>query len=520
MNMRNYTRFLGHFFRILLLIPIIFLASCGTEDDEITTDGTGSTNPPNTSSPADIAAITDSQAKSTATKLISENLNTSIAAIGDVTSNSSAVNTIAKSLGLDLSTINASTSSVRSTRADDSTTAAIEQQLIDALDAMISNGTRVGATITYAPDEEALCNDALLGLVPDLVDQVNDLVDDADDLIGEGELDTSDAIDACTDLLEDLTIVLTILGEESGILAIKMYDFTFLTIGYSTNESYAELDLAQMKSIIEAIGDEQVPAEDPDLPSTFEGVIRLTNTILGTDHARVTLSFEESIKIVDDSEDKETSILLSKAAKVIEFEANANDNTASVEVALAAIEAFFPIDDVNEEEQQAELSIDGLTMKANLTSSGDQLVVTNIGLGNAPLLFNIVDLTSFIISDDPNDLELTLENFGFNIDGTEESITFSSLFDATLEIDDRFGIITDDDFFAGRLDVDINDNTVLTPKVNSSEDPIFEVTSGFVSQQGSGDFDFGGSFVQGQCFSLNLAAVLSPDLPFKSESCF
>lgn len=516
MNMRNHTNFLSYFLRILLLIPIIFLASCiSTEDDE---DETGSTNPPNTSTPADIASITDSQAKSTATKLISENINTSIAAIGDITSNSSAVDTIAKGLGLDLSALDATTSAVRSTRDDDSTTAAIEQQLIDALDAMISNGTRVGATITYDPDEETLCNDALLGLVPDLVGQANDLVDDTDDLIDEDELDTSDAIDTCADLFEELTIVLTIQGEESGTLAIEMYDFTFLTIGYSADESYAEFDLAQLKSIIEAIGDEQVPAEDPELPSTFEGVIRLTNTVLGTDHARVTLSFEESIRIIDDSEDKDTSILLSKAAKVIEFEANANDNTASVEVALAAIEALFPIDDDNGDEQQAELSIAGLTMVANLTSSGDQLVVTNISLGNAPLLFNIVDLSG-VFFQDPKDMELTMESFGFNIDGTEETITFSNLFNAVLEMDDQFGILNSD-FFAGRLVVRINDNTVLAPKVNSSEDPIFEVTSGFVSQEGSDDFDFGGSFTQGQCFSLNLAAVLSPDLPFTSESCF
>jgi len=520
MYMRNYKMFLGFLLRMALLIPIIFMASCGSEDvadlldDDSQQNSTdNSSNPGNQpSSPADIAAITDTQAKSTATTLISKNLNTSISAIDDVTSNSTAVNTIAKSLGLDLSAINATTSAVRATR-DDSSTAAIEQQIIDALDAMIDNGIRDGATITFDPDEETLCNDALLGLVPDLVEQAGALIDEED-------LDTSDAIDACVDMYEEVTVVLTILGDESGSLAIKMYNFTLLTIGYSTDESYAEFDLAQLKSIIEAIGDDQFPPEDPELPSTFEGVIRLTNSVLGTDHAKMRLSFEESINIVDDSDDSKTSILLSKTDKVIELEANGNDNTASAEIALAAIEALFPIDDVNEVEQEAELFINGLTLRADLTSGGDQLVVTNISLGSSPMLFNIVDLSSFIITDDPKDMELTMESFGFNIDGTEETITFSSLFNAVLAIDDRFGIITDTDFFRGELEVSISDNTVLVPKQNSDGTPVFEVTNGIVNQDGEGDFGFGGSFTQGQCFTLNFAAVLSPDLPFTSESCF
>ncbi len=508
MNRHNYTGVLGYFLRVFLLIPIIFLASCGGSEEDDTTSDRGTT-PASSSSPADIAAITDNQAKSAATRVISQNFSTSMTAISDVTSNSSAVNTIAQSLGLDLSSLDVSTASLRAVDDDSSSTAAIEQQIIDALDAMIDNGIRDGATITYDPDEEALCNDALLGVIPDLAG-----------IVDEDELDSAEIIDACKDLYKDVTIELTILGDESGVLAIKMYGFTLLTIGYSSDESYAELDLAQIKSIVDAVDAEQDLAEDPDLPGTVEGVIRLTNTVLGTDHAKMTLSFEADIKIIDDSGDKETSILLGKTEKVIELEANANDNTATFEMALATIEALFPADDDNEVEQQAELYVDGLTLKAELSSNGDEVVVTNVSLGNAPLLYNIIAPSSFIITDDPNDLELTMASFGFNVNGTTETITFSSLFDAVLEMDDRFGIFSGDDFFAGRLDVSINDNTVLKSKLNSDDDPVFEVSSGFVSQAGSGDFGAGDNFTQGQCFSLNMSALFSPDLPFTSESCF
>ena len=508
MNMRNYTRFSAYLLRILLLVPIIFLASCGGSDDDETTSDGGTTST-SSSSPTDIAAITDDEAKSAATRLISQNFNTSITTISDVTSNSSAVDTIASSLGLDLASLDASTASVRAVReTDDSTTAAVEQQLIDALDAMIDNGIRNGATITYDPDEEALCNDAMLGLLPDTVG-----------LIDEDELSSSEVLEACQDFYKDITVELTILGEESGTLVIKMYGFTLLTIGYSVDESYAELDLAQIKSIIEAVDNDQGLAEDPDLPGTMEGVVRLTNTVLGTDHTRMTLSFEESINIVDDSGDKETSVQLASTDRVIELEANANDNTASFEMSLATIEALYPADDDDGVEQQAELYIDGLTLLAELSSSGDQLVVSNISLGNRPMLLDIIAPTTFIITDDPTDLELTMSNFGFSINGTEASITFNGLFDAMMDMDDQFGIFSSDRI-AGSLDVNINDNTVLTSKLNSSEDPILEVTSGYVSQAGTGDFGSGDYFTQGQCFSLNMSALFSPDLPFTPESCF
>ncbi len=507
----DYKTRIGYFLKSLLLIPVMLLASCG---------GGGSSDPASTTdqqNQTDISSITNAQAESTAKSLIGGNLNNTIAAIGDIATNSPAVNTAAGSLGI---TIPGTTASLRSSH-ESSPTAAIEQQLLDALNLFFNSGTRSGDTITYDPDEVTMCNDAVLGLVPGLVESIDPSVD-------PDSIDTSDAITECIDLYEHVTMVLTILGEEQGTLDFKMYDFILITVGYSTDESYAQFDLAQFMSIIEAIGNDQDPPEDPELPSVFQGVVRLTNTVLGEEHGKVRLSIEQSINIVDDSEELDTSIEIAQTPKIFELEANGITNTASVEVALAAIELLFPIDDINDDEQQAELSINGLTLKADLVNDGNELVATNIGLGNAPLLFNVVDLTSFIITDDPEDLKLSLDNFGFTINGTDETITLTSFFDALLEIEDDFGIISDEDRFNGSVGIEINNGTVLTPhQSTNSSDPVFEITSGFVNQTGSKDSVIGGdeitflqSFVDGDCITANPDAESSfEEPPFIQVEC-
>ena len=372
---------------------------------------------------------------------------------------------------------------------DSSTTAALEQQIQDALDLLFNNGVRDGSTITYDPDEQAMCSDAVFGKLPDLASS-----------IGTSGIDTAGLIQECVDLYSHVTVVLTILGEEEGTLAINYDSFNLITIGYNTSETYVDIDLAQLKSIIEAIGASQDPPEDAGLPSVFEGVIRLTSAVLGTNHGKLTLSIEQAINIAEeatDSNPNETSVLLEAAPKVLELIANANDKTASVEVALAAIKVLFPFEVNANVEQQADLSIAGLTLKADLINDGDQIVFSNVGIGDAPLVLNIVDLSGFIL-DGIDDIKLTLDTFGFTVDGVQNTIWFPSMFSSSLEIHDDSGVINGLPL-DGTIGVMVLDGTVLVP----TESGILNVTSGSVSQTGGGDFDLGSTFIPGSCFTFN-----------------
>lgn len=519
------TQYFNSFVRLfitpVLFVPVIFLAACG--------GGGGSSTDPITPAQTDFSNITNSQAQAAAKNLIGGNVNQTIAALGAIATSSSAINTSASSVGIQIPDTFSTTSSL--TRAvDNSATAAIEQQILEAIDLLFNSGIRVGDTITYDPDEQAMCANALMEQLPGLADNLDELLADSSDDSTDTD-DTSSAIEDCVDLYKHVTVVLTILGDEQGTLVIKYDSFNFLTIGYKTDETYAEIDLAQLKSIIEAIATLDDQAEDPDLPSVFEGVIRLTSTVLGTDNGKITLSIEQDINVVDDTDDtteSDTSISVAATPKVIELTANATDNTASVEVALASINAIFPFDVDPDTERQGDLFIPGLTLKAELSSNGDQLVFSNVGIGNSTLVFDVSDLSILFLDEGVNqdesaeDFKITLDTFGFTIDGTQKTIAFPEMFTALLQINDEFDLLEAFQF-EGSLELTVGEGTVLEPKQNSSSEDVIEVKSGFVSEVATEDFDPDANFTVGSCFTGNddLFDVLSgkPQIPLIEASC-
>ncbi len=494
---QNFKSYFRLFITPILLTPIIFLASCGGSSSSDTNQLTDTQT--------DFSNVSTNQAQTTAKNLIGTNVNTTLRSLGGVGTDSAAINTVAEMMGMDLSD-----SSTDPSTDDTSLTETMEQQILEAIELFFAEGVRVGDTITYNPDEQAMCNDAVMGLLKTVLE----LLEESDEIDSD---DTSTAINECVALYSHVTIVLTILGEEEGTLAVKYDNFVILTIGYNKDKTYTEFDLAQLKSIIEAIGAQQDPPEDPELPSVFAGVFRYTNTVLGTDHGKMTFSIEQAINIVDDSEANETSISIGATPKFLEIIANANDNTASIELAIAAIDALFPLDDSQGIEQAGDLSIPGLTLLAELSSNGDQLIFSNIGIGNAPLVFDIVDLIGI------EDFKLSLETFGFTIDGTQNTITFPDMFTALLEIDDQFDLLEETNF-KGSLGLTVNDNTVLAPKqymVGDDEVSVVEVTTGFVGLSITGDFGTTDvNFPTGSCITAGDDVLSgSPNIPLASASC-
>ncbi len=436
---------------MMVFLPLFLLVGCVNDDD-------------------DASSVTDVQAKSAATQGIVNNINTTLGAAGGLADNATAVQTIIDGAG------NSTQSRRLSIRSMGVGANGMDHQLESALDKLLSNGVRSGNTITYTPDANTLCEDELLGNLLELTDA-----------------ESAMAMAECVDMFENVTLVLTIISEDEGTVAIKYNGFSMVVIGYAPNSIYFETDLAQLKSIAETEGSNDI------LPATFEGVTRLTFTELGVDYGQVTLSIEEAINIMGNTAGEEARIHVAATPKVLELTLNAPDKTASMEVALAAVQALFPIDAADNNSgsvQRAELDLKGLTLKADLEAGGDKLVFTNIGIGSGPFTFNVIDPAA-LEANDLVDLNLALDTFGFTVDGVSETILFDNAFSMVLDVNDVFAIFGDWISTDSRLSIDVAQNTELKPQGD-----VIKVSKGSVSGEGTGAFTGSATYTTSQCFTV------------------
>ena len=110
-----------------------------------------------------------------------------------------------------------------------------------------------------------------------------------------------------------------------------------------------------------------------------------------------------------------------------------------------------------------------------------------------------------------------LPNFAFVVDGIDETITFNSVVDFSLAVDDRFEVLGLP-YTAGQahtFDLDIEQDTQLVPIVDPvAGKTVFRVDSGSVSATGTGDFVGAADAMVGQCFTMNLAGLFAAPTGF------
>lgn len=421
---------------------------------------------------ADDAQIIEEK-KSGAIETIGETSKNALSAAGKVVANSEATGTILTAWGLP------------PIDPDSDPLSDLETQLGDAIALLLGEGTRTGDTITFDPDEEALCADQLLSLIQGF--------------LSDPEL--------CTDFYKHVTSVLTPgSSSDEGTIAIKYDNRTIATIGYSPGSLSIQFDLAELKSIVSLLVTQGLIDDPGPLPETFEGAVRTTFTEIGPDHERLTLSIEKEIQIKDAA--TQTSITIAAASQVFELTANGQAGTASLEVGLGAIDATFPLEDSSGVSYPTELKLKALTVNAELDPT--RLVLTDVSLGNEPLT---------LTSSPDLDISLGLATFGLTLNGEDNSVTFNQDYKRDYVAKDVLGLF---DGMIGEVHVSIPANTKWTV-LGSSEgstlpdfgSPLNRIDSGGpVTVTGTGDFSSSSeTFTEFECFNLhfNLGAPMTPD---------
>jgi hypothetical protein len=355
-------------------------------------------------------------------------------------------------------------------------------------------GVRIDDTVTYTPNPADLCLNTLLAA-----------------------LSSQPTLADCEAFYSHITAELTIDSADDGTLAFMYDGNTALTIGYAPDTAYIELDLAEIRNVLEAFW-QQVGTSN--LPDTMAGRFRLTAESLGVDSGRITFSIEEAINLVDPTNEIDIQVAAAPAALVLTLDAP--NNTASIELGLAGIDSILPFVDLSDVTHQTLVSLGGLSFLTALENDGANLVGTEIGLGDGGFTIDVVNDGG---GDDPIDFSIMLPNFAFTVDGAAGTLTFDSLVDFAFAVDDRFGLF-DPTYTPGTahtFDLDIAAGTQLAPVGvdGVSGQAIFQVVAGSVSAVGTGDFIGGpATAVASDCFTLDLSVLFAPPgFPLGTVAC-
>jgi len=232
--------------------------------------------------------------------------------------------------------------------------------------------------ITIDPDEFMLCAE---------------LAGDGGQTIEEGQ--------RCVALLADLTVDLVASDEAAGSITYLFQDSPFIAIGYGNDQDEIKFDLNGLKLLSDAND-----ALDPELagetstPEVFDGELTIT---------AITTSNEPG------QEAGEISIATDAATGA---------GSISYEVGALALSAPSGADSLS-------LTADGFTGSAMISEQGDQLTVSNLGIGNGPLEMRINSVEA---------LTLTMQTFGFTvlgdngIDGSDPEQTAEIVIDGAMDV--------------------------------------------------------------------------------------
>ncbi|MBI3805176.1 MAG: hypothetical protein HY282_15610 [Nitrospirae bacterium] len=413
---------------------------------------------------------TPDQAKAGAVKNIGGTSKSIVGALGKVAANSSASGSVLKALGM--------------TPPDPGTdpTAQLGQQLDTAIPLILTNGTQTGNTVTFDPDEAALCGDPVLSQIQQALDS-----------LGTGK---------CVDFYSHVRAVLTPGStQDDGTLDITYDGHVLVTIGYAPSTAFIQFDLAELKVIASAlvaqgfIDTANLPPAG--LPQTLEGIVRTTFTDLGPDHGEIALSIKQAINIVDAATN--INITLAAAENVVDLIADGPAGTGSASINLGALAAGFPLDGSDLAKHPTKLNLNQLTLHAELTP--DKLIVTNLGIGGVPATLDATESPD-------TDFKLSLDTFGVTINGADSSITFDQAFHRHYDQKDTLGLV---DGKTGTYDVLIPSAAKWTLLDSTTGSPLFKVSSGSVTSTSTGEFgSVNLTHTENTCFTLapNLGASI------------
>lgn len=261
-----------------------------------------------------------------------------------------------------------------------------------------SGTTQNNDNVSIDPDEQALCATLI-----------------ADEVLSESEAQ------ACQQLLSDLAININATDATTGTTTYSFQDTTIMTHRYASASESLALNLTGLKRLSDA-----KDALDPtqfgmtQSPAVFDGVLTVSatasNQTQGSEIATMAIAVTSPITISD----LQTQFTLNNGEL---FSLNVDNTTGNgnVTINVGAISASGPFRD----NDTLDINLQGITATADIADDGDQLQVSNLGLGNGPLVFRINSVEA---------LRLTMETFGFTVTAEDTDGQSTISIDRTMDI--------------------------------------------------------------------------------------
>ena len=400
MRLKN-SAYNGSFYRLPVAVCLssLFLASCGGggSGDSNPGQGGGSVVVEGSGEAADDidTRVLLRQAASETSNHLGKNI-TSMQRLGG---NSSSLGLLldATTLG----SMSSNTSDGESVIAEDVLTTDTEDNIGDFIDALLgldeqgAEITREGNRITIDPDDAAFCQSELMG-----------------------ESATATEFANCQTLVSDVLIVMDAATEDSGLITVTFAQQDLMLVGYAPTTVNYELKLPGLQSLLTQA--EQLDGEMGSVPN-MQGALRFSATVsndtVNAESGTFSVSVTEALSIVDNDG---TNVSL-QPSTLLSVSSDAATNTGSMEINIGALSASTTSEDMS----LSAIAFSGLTARMDVSNDGNNLLVSNVGIGNGPLIVTV---------DSVEQIRFMLQTFGFSVEGDTGTITLSDNLDMQLSL--------------------------------------------------------------------------------------
>jgi len=360
---------------------------------------------------------------------------------------------------------------------------------------LFSNPSRDGDTVTYHPEVNVVCSDDLIAKSFENFDPV------------QAQIDIKVL---CETLVPNFTVVQTLNSVTTGTLTYQYRSVALLVVEYAQNIVYFELQLPSTKTALQAMAqDLNKPLAEGDLPSTFDGAIRLAATETGANAGFIRLSVPEAIAVSGAMDLGEASFTLAASDKLLEIGGDETAGTAYVEMDIGAIAATLPDEDANGTPHLWELAMAAMTGRIDVNNNTQQLTVTNLGLGDAPTTVRI---------DGQEALRVAMQSFGATVDGNTSIMKLDTVLDFSMNVANVFGMMDvffldaadpSDPSLTGSLEVSAPAGTELSVLNPDATTLVTKVTAGGpIEIQGGGAYEGTLSLPVDSCFVQDDSSVM------------
>ena len=245
------------------------------------------------------------------------------------------------------------------------------------------------------------------------------------ELAGDGAQTLEDG-QRCVALLADLSVELVASDEAAGSITYLFQNTPFIGIAYGNNQDEIKLDLNGFKRSDASDALDPELAGESSAPEIFDGELTITaittSDAAGQEAGEISIAVSRALEITD----TDTSFSLQPGELInISTDAATGAGTISYEVGALALSAPGGDTDV------LSLTADGFTGSATISEAGDQLTVSNLGIGNGPLQMRINSVDA---------LTLTMQTFGFTVladngvDGSDPMQSAEIVIDGAMDI--------------------------------------------------------------------------------------